>query len=436
MTLDLGDGIELLVRVGLNTTLAGYALWDIAQFDVSTWGPDDVWVDLSDRVIDFECSARYPTGMRGWNAGSFSCTFNDNDGDLSEDNTSSPYYNAGLSSIIPGRPFQALLVYKGTQYPLTYGYIDEWAEGYVLFGPHKGTATMTVTGNDAWKRIANVKATDGLAPVGAGETMGPRMVRLLAAAGFKENLDLDAGYATMQATSFAENPSTEIETTIASEGGFINIDPDGTFVARDRFALVEDPRSIVVQQTFSNAGATGELVWHGISRSPKNTSTTINAALYTRVGGTQQAYRDQNSIALYGEIADQAPWVDKLVCETDADVYALAVWAVIANCNPTAKVESIVIKPKCDVDTLMPVVLDARLRDLWRIDISPPSDSLHTVTRHCFVSGQSWKISDGDITVEEFFEPATAYLQFAMSRWDVGKFGSSDADPDGARFFI
>jgi hypothetical protein len=434
--MDLGDGIGLIVRVGLNTTLSGYALWDVALFDSATWGPDDVWVDLSDRVLSFECSARYPAGMRGWTAASFSCTFNNNDGDLSDENTSSPYYNAGLSSIIPGRPFQALLTYAGLEYAMITGYVNEWAEGYVLFGPHTGTASITASGADAWQRIAAVKATADLPLVGSGEHLGARMLRLLSYASFSGGIDVDTGYVEMQETSLSDDPAVEIETTAASEGGFINIDPDGKFVARDRYALVEDPRSITVQQTLSNSGAPGEIVWHAISKSPKNLGTTINAALYTRVDGTQQAYRDQTSIALYGEIADQAPWVDKLMCATDPDVYALCVWTVISNCIPASKVESVTIKPKCDVDTLMPVVLDAQYRDLWEIIVSPPSDSLHTVTRDCFVSGKSWRIENGDITVEIFFESAGAYRQFALSRWDVGLFGDSDADPAGARFFI
>jgi len=429
-----GKYLDLTVQIALNTSTSSFPVWDTALWDTAVWGPDEVWTDVSPWVRKVQSNRELTSDLRAWSAGKCTIVLNNVDGRFSPDNLAGPYVAGGISQIIPGRPAQITMSYAGITYPIFFGYIDVWSEGYDMFGPRKGDAYMEASGSDEWQRISR---PDGVAltPAGAGETFGARVMRVLNSIGFSRTADLDVGSIPFQATDLSSKPVDELVVTAASEGGTIMIGPDGTLIGRDRYSLVEDTRSVNVQTVFGDGGGS-EVPWEKLDVSPLSTDQVINTAQYTAVGGVQQLAFDPSSRALYGIISDGASWADKLICVNDSDVDVLAQWTVMANKDPAVRIKSITLRPRCNPDLMIPKTLGAQIRDLIEAVIRPPSGTGHIINRSCFISGINITVENGDVVVVLSTSPATIYRAFSQSRWDVGLWGASDVDPNGARFFI
>lgn len=426
--------VQLIVEIALTTATGPAAIWDVALWDSGTWGPDVVYVDVSEWVRTVKTERRFNTRMRVWQAGSATVVLGNLDGRFSPDNLdpTAPYVVAGVSGVRPGCPIRIRTVYQGVTYSIFYGYVEVWQEGWELHGPRAGDAIMTVQCIDEWGRLGRAKGW-AVVPVGAGEPYGSRVARLLAAAGFTGVTQLATGLTTMQATDLSDERVTEINKTAQSEGGTVHAEADGSIIAKDRYALVNDTRSITVQATFGDGP--GEVAWSSIAVAPYSASEIINNAVYKRVGGSDQRYSDPVSIALYGQRSDPDSAND-LLCETDAQVAALAQWAVIVNKDPEAKVEELSFNPSCDLTALAPLLFGLLVRDLVTVTVRPPSTTSHTMHRFCFISGIAHEFGDNDWIPKIYLTSATALHTFADSRWDVGLWGSSAVDPAAAIWFV
>lgn len=435
MSLALADGMSLTAEIALTSSTSDFAIWDVSLFDTGKWGPDEVWVDVSAWVRSSETHRAFSEDLRLWTAGTIAVVLDNRDGRFSPDNLTGPYAAGGISGIIPGRPIRLSLSYGGVSYPIFRGWVDSWTEGWENYeGQREGDAWVTVEGSDDWARFARVSGI-AVSPVGALETLGPRLSRILDVLGFAGSRNLDTGVIQLQATDLSADPIQEIETTINSEGGSAWIAADGTFVGRDRYSLVEDTRSITVQATFGDDGTT-EIPWESMSTAPLSTDYVINIAQYTAVGGTPQYADDLSSRALYGDKQDKASWIDSLICANDADVLVLAQWTVAVNKLAQGRVTGLAFKPRCNPAVLVPLLFGSEVRDLVEINRRPPSATSHTMSRRCHISGIHTSVQNGDVDISFDLEPASTYQIYAASRFDVGTFGDSDSDPTGARFFI
>jgi hypothetical protein len=412
-----GSELYLTVEVGLVTTGVTYGIWNTAIWDTTLWGFSETWTDISNYVEKVTTSRAFSRPVRVWSAASISIDLNDQDGRFSPDNLTGPYVVAGLSSIRPGCGVRAKLTFGGVDYPLAKGYVDEWAEGWDgVGGPRTGVATTSITAADEWARISAAPGVT-VAPVGAGEYFGPRINRLLDAAGSVSPRMIDTGTATMQATDLSSDPVQDLELTCDSEGGSIMIDGSGMIVAKRKYALVEETRSTTVQATFGDG--VGEIPWSEIETAPLNLSGLINRAAYTRVGGTQQVYSDPNSVALYGPAGDKSPNVDQLICDSDAQALSLATWSVLSHKDPQTLVTGLTV-PASGLTAWLPTLLGLQHMDLVKVVRRPPSATSHTVTRYCFIDGIEYTIESGKVDIKFTFTPATKYLEFSTSKWDLG----------------
>lgn len=421
---DYCNGLELwlTVEIGLVTTGTTYGIWNTAIWDTTLWGFSETWTDISAYVERVATSRVFGRPVRVWSAATIDVDLNDQDGRFSPDNLTGPYVVAGLSSIRPGCGVRARLTFDGVDYPLAKGYVDEWSEAWDgIGGPRTGVATTSIKGTDEWARISAAPGVT-VAPVGAGESFGARINRLLDAAGSTAARAVDAGSSTMQATDLSADPVQDLELTCDSEGGTILIDGSGTVVAKRKYALVEDTRSTTVQATFGDGP--GEIPWSEIETAPLNVSSLINRAAYTRVGGTQQVYSDPNSVALHGPAGDKSPNVDQLICTDDPQALSLATWSVLSHKDPQTLVTGLTIPVSCYTDD-MPVLLGLQHMDLVKVVRRPPSSTSHTVTRYCFINGINYEIVNGKVDLKLTLTSATKYLEFSTSKWDVGLWDSA-----------
>lgn len=444
-------GAELDVDVGLSTSLGSAGLWDVALWDAGLWGPDVVWTSVADRVRSVSTTRGFSRGWGTWSAGKITVVLDNRDGELSPDNLDpgSPFVAAGVSSIRPGVPIRVRLTIGGVTYQLFYGYVTSWGESWAGHAPRVGDALVTVEGVDEWGRLARAKGF-AVGSVGAGDTFGQRVNRILDAAGFTGDVDADSGYVTFQATDLSAERVTELNDAARAEGGAVWAGTDGSIIARDRYSLVEDLRSITVQATFGDGDTdavvcwmgspwtvpdgAGESPWTELTVAPLTDERVVNRAVYTPSGLSAQTYIDPTSVALYG---DRTETLDDLPCQTEPQALALATWRVLVSKDPEALVERVSFRPRCDLDVLGPLLLGLEIRDLVRIRLRPPTDyATHELDRYCHVSGIQIVIDRNDLTVSFPLESATAYRAFAASRWDIGTWGASDLDPTGALWFV
>lgn len=436
MPLALFDGVSLVAEIALTTAAGKNGIWDAAMWDVDLWGFSENWEDVSGYVRTWETHAAFSRDLRVWSAGTAKLVLNNIDGRFSPDNLTGPYAAAGVSGIRPGCAMRISLTYLGVTYPLFKGWVTTWDESWELHGNRSGDALMTVNGVDEWSRISKAKGV-AVAPLGAGDPFGTRIGRLLDAASSTAPRQLDTGSTTMQATDMSSDPVAEIGVTADSEGGSVYIGPDGTVIAKRKYALNEDTRSVNVQVTFGDGP--GETLWTALDKAPLDDAMIINIAALTRVGGTQQRYFDPTSRALNGDRNDPGTNGNQLVCETDAQVLSLAQWIVALNKDPEARINAITINPRCDlvacgIPAAVPVALRTQLMDLVEVKVRPPSATNHTMTRSCFVSGVSHQGGRADWITTYNLSSATVYRAFSTSLWDVGLWGVSDTDPLAARW--
>lgn len=452
LTNGCSTGATLEVEIGLATSTGIAGLWDVALWDADFWGPDVVWTSVSDWVQGVTSTRKFSRGQKVWSSGTITVTLNNASGRFSVDNLDplAPYVVAGVSSIRPGVPIRCSITYSGVTYPLFYGYVVSWGEVTTGKGPRTGGAYVEVSGTDEWGRLAKAKGFAVSPSVGASDTYGARVVRILNAAGFTGSINADVGYTTFQATDLSAERVTELNEVARAEGGAIWAEADGSIIARDRYSLVENIRSVEPQAVFGDGDTDtqvcwlnapwsppdgdGEVPWASVQMTPLTDEMIINHTVYKRVGGTEQQYVDPISVALYGDRTDKP---SDFLSETDAQVAALAEWIVLVNKYPEARVVNIAFVVGCNTVELLPLLLGLKIQDLVLFKLRPPSDyTTHEMERYCHIHGITIAIGSNDMAVSFDLESATAYREYALSRWDIGTWGASDVDTTGARWFV
>jgi hypothetical protein len=422
VTNTLFDGVTLTVEIAISADVGTYGVWDSGKWDTATWGPDVLWTDVTKWVRNIRTDRGFSREVQAWQAGTATLVLDNRDARFSPDNLSGPYVTAGVTGIRPRRPIRIRATYSSIIYYVYAGYVMSWDESWVPgAGTGKGDAFVTVSCVDEWGQLGGF--TGGTqTPIGAGETSGQRVNRVLDNAGHMGARSVMLGRVTMQATTFAANATTELQLVTDSEGGSIFVDSDGTIVFEDEYALMEQARSNTVQASLSDAGSLKYSV-EGIQLAYSG-DTIKNFVSYAVAGGTAQTISDGTSIALYGPVIQQETRTD-LVAETDAQAFALATFFLYRYKDPDKRIVSFTVKPARAPSTLYPQILGRRVRDLVQVSRTPPGGV--TLTRKCHIAGIHHTINKAKhewATVLDLWD-ATVYQTFATSRWDVGSWDTA-----------
>jgi len=214
------------------------------RLDTATWGPDNVWTDVTPWFVRAEVR-RGATRVDGPNlryeSGTLRMVLRDDDRRFDPDNLAGPYVSAGLTQVTPMRAIRIQAVYAGTTYPIFRGNVDPDSWQTIYEGP-KSTAVV-VAASDAYAVFASFDRNAG-ATVGSGETSGARINRILDSIGWPAADRLVAtGDSTLQSTNLADNTLTELLLTADSELGEFYADASGRAVFRNRRAIFSDLRS-------------------------------------------------------------------------------------------------------------------------------------------------------------------------------------------------
>jgi hypothetical protein len=414
----LDYGLTYTVEVALSAATGSYGAWDTGLWDTATWGPDVVWTDLSQWVRSITTTRRFSRDFQAWEAGTASVALLNQDGRFNPNNLTGPYVTAGVTGIRPWRPLRIRFGWAGVTYDAYRGYVTDYPETIEEASPGGGVSTVTMLCQDELGSLSRYGGLKLATPVGAGETTGRRIHRLLDAAGHTGVRDIDNGVMTCQATDLSSRALEEMKLTADSEGGALWVDANGTVVFDNTFALIENTQSNTVQAVFGDVA--GDLPPSDIGQA-YNGDLLVNIAAFTRQNGITQVSTDATSRALYGDSLDDSK--SNLVCETDTQVKTLADLWVARYKDPEYRFTHATIKPRNRPTRLFPAVLGRRVRDLVRVRRQPPGGLL--VSQDVYIAGISHTMTDADFVTNFDLWSSKPFTSFATSRWDVDRWDSA-----------
>ena len=410
-------GVTLTVEVGFSgnpsdplSPASGTGIWGVGVWGTDEWGDGAIFTDVTEYVLGLDMSSSFSYEMAKYQTGRLSLTLDNEDGQFSTDNSSSPYWLLGQTTIAPLREIRVTASYDGVSWPEFAGRIDSWDESLEMAG-----GTVSVTALDYY---ADLAAWTGLATsaVGAGETFGARCSRILTAAGWTGSRAIDTGVSTQQATDLAGSAAAQLEAAAAAEGGAVWVDASGVVSCEGRNSLLEKTRSRVSQMIFSNVDTSANNVLYesGSIGTAYDATTVVNVASYQRTGGTVQTSTSQTSRDLYGDRVDS---VSSLDTDNDTDVKLLATRAVALYQFPERRVESLTFQP-------MRQPTEEQVDNAWHA-ISSEGTSLRSlvyfshltpqgfnVDRYLFIRGRRVRITPTDWTMSLDFTSATVWHGF------------------------
>jgi hypothetical protein len=353
-------GITLTVEAALSTAIGTYGIWGTGLWDTATWGPDETWVDISQWVRKITVDRHFSREMQVWESGAANLELDNRDGRFSPANLTGPYAVGGITGIRPWRPIRVRATWNGVVYDVYRGYALDWVDAYDPEGPDVGVV-CTVPCADEWGSLARFKGL-AMTPVGAGETSGARVHRIL-----------------------------------------------------NNYALIENPRSNTVQATFGD----------GVDELPISDAVPsyagdllVNIAAFQRVGGTVQTKTNETSRALYEDARESRT---DLICETDVQAANLADFYVQRFGQPEQRISQIEITPWSSPARLWPQVLGREVRDLIRVNRRPPGG--YQIIGDAHISGIAHEITDENWITKFSLWSASVYQ--GVGRFDIGLWDSA-----------
>ena len=433
-------GVTLTVELDLsqstdvspdNSTTGGPGLfllepgvWNVTEWDLSEWMAGPVFTDITEWVLGLDVNSGFSYEMSTYQTGRLALTLDNSDGRFSPDNPSSPYRLLGFTTIGMLRPIRVTATYNNVTWPLFAGRLESWTEEY----QGAAGAVVQVTALDYFSDLADVELFPTSA-VGAGDTFGARVNRILDAADWTGARSVDVGSATMQATDLGGSLLDQLRSAAEAEGGSVYASPNGTIHAEGRNALLEKDRSNKVQVTFSNVDGNDTAVAYETSSLTYeyDGSQVVNSSVFAVEGGVEQRHVNQESINLYGL---RATSTTGLIAVNDSDALVLAKREVALFQSPERRVESLRFFPMLQpsparIDEAWRALSTQRLQLRSLAKFEHDTNAGFTIDRYLYVRSLAHRITPSSWTVEVGFSSATVWQSLFASRWDVGVWGSS-----------
>lgn len=404
---------SLTLEAGFASASTGFGVWDDGGsiWNTAKWGPDIVWTDISAYIQRISTHRAFNRETGQATVGTMSVELRNDDGRFTPANLTGPYVAAGVSQVRARVPIRLRATWSSTTYNLFRGRAATWEDTY----PGVGSDCVAILEvEDLFADLGAIKLAE-TASAGAGDYAGARIRRVLNAAGWVGDVELDVGVTTMQATVLGDSVANLARLTADSDGGLVFVDGAGAVVYQDYNRPFTGTRSVNAQITLPTDIGFDQLI-------PANDAVAVrNKVRYTRVGGTVQTSSDSTSIALLGELTEERT---DLICETDAQALQLADLKVLLTKDPEYRVASLRVTPARSPTLAWPLVLAAKFRDRHPVTWTHPGG--FSVTRECHVSGIGHEITMEDgwrVTFE--YSSATVYSTYwGDANWDQATWNS------------
>lgn len=358
----------------------------LGLLDTGTLCGATAWTDTAGFIRTLQIiqpGSRVQGPMWSYQAGTVTVTYDNADGRFDPDNIDSPYVPVtGPSQVQAMIPFRVRATYANTDYDLIMVFADGWQDANFTYD--QGYSEFTLTATDAFKVLAGITLPQRSA-VGAGETSGARISRILNAAGwFTDHRRIAAGDSTVQATTFGSDVLSLLQLTADTELGELYMDGSGNLKYRNRHAQLTSTRSATPQGVFGDLPGTvhpagTELACAFPGRANDDT-TLVNDVQITAAGssGLQEA---QDAASIAASLFPRSFARSDLLMQTDFEALAYAQWILCVGKSPEDRFDTLVIDPLADPVNLFPQVLGRQRGDriqVWRRPQSvPPVVSLY-----------------------------------------------------------
>ena len=412
---------DLIVEVAFST---GAGLGSLLQLDDPSRGlldtgtlgtgtsEDPVWVDITEWVQSGSTTRganRIDNPIIQYEAGTCSIVLDNSDRRFDPSYLDGPYVDPlnGTTQVTAMRAMRVRVVWDGSTYEIFRGFVDTWDVQWI--GETYSECTMTAT--DAFKVLAGIDRPALAVPVGAGESSGDRITRILDSVGWPAvDRAVQSGSGTVQATDLSGDALAELQLVTQSELGELYGGGNGKIQFNGRLQLVEETRSNTSQATFGDGGG-AELPYQELTIATDD-ATFYNQVRVTAAGSSnEQLVEDATSQTLY-YIKTYKPGADPIV-ETDADALGYAQWLLYVSREPETRFVSIGINPRRQPDDLYPQVLVRRLADRITVIRRPPGGGDPADT-DCFIRGIQHEFSPASWKTTWTLQSADKYGNFLV----------------------
>lgn len=352
-------------------------------------------------------SSRVESPIVSYETGTCSMVLDNADRRFDPSHLGGPYVVGGVSQVTAMRAIRIRAEWAGTVYELFQGSADDWDVQW----SDPDYSETTLTGSDAFKILSGIDRP-AVPAIGAGETTGARINRILDSAGWPAaDRQVATGDSTVQETTLGGDVLAELQLTAASEIGELYIDGGGRLVFRNRNALLNEARSNTSQATFGDDGA--ELPYTGLKVTSDDTTFYDEVRVTRRSAGegdepVEQMVQDGAAIALFYRRTYRP---GEVILETDAAVLAYAQWLLHVSKDPELRFDEIEIDPRLDPDALYPQVLGRRIGDRITIIRRPPGGG-DPIERDVFIRGVAHELAQGSWKTKWTLQAATKYGSF------------------------
>lgn len=365
-----------------------------------------LWVDLECDITDCEIAggATSSSGIFSKaDTATLTATLVDPAGIYDPLNSHSPFAYGGHSRLVPGTPinaeceivngadgtWQTIVLFTGTA--------DSWSEEWVT-NPRERRAKLTASDvTKAWVKYERPALAAG---VGAGETTGARVSRLVSYYGWLGTVDAPASSSTTHAATVHDRTAWEqLNSLMDDELGSAYFTRAGVlrWLNRDTW-LTPSPPVLLLGCPEHAAGAYDVLV----DARPSNYDAQLRNDVYAqRAGGPAPVHAfSSSSITRFGTYGENRT---DLTLETDAQVSAWASTVLTLYAFPQQGLEGVTIRPDVHEQSWVTwaAVLGVRLiSDLVRIVWAPPDIPEHVVDVSSRVVGYRYNLTRAAFEVE------------------------------------
>jgi len=332
-------------------------------------------------------------------------------------NLAGPYVSGGVSQVTAMRPIRIRALWDTFDLSLFRGFVDVWDVDWVA----TVHSVVTVPATDGFKVLANKRRVAVDPPVGAGETTGARINRILDSAGWPSaDRVIATGDSTVQATDLSGDALSELQRVAESEIGELYIDGRGRVVFRNRLALINDFRSANVVATFGDTGPAPFEV-----KLNSDDATMWNEVIAQRKGGAERTVGDTAS-----QTANQTRTFQRndLLLETDIDVSNWAQWVLYISKDPEVRFDQIRIHVHADPDNLALPALGRDIGDRIKIVRRNVPGGGTDISREVFIRGITHEIDQATWVTTWTLQSATKYGSFlTLDHSTLGRLNSGNA---------
>lgn len=363
---------------------------------------DLAMVDVSADVLGFTTrrgATRADGPVLRYEAGTATLDLGVTDRRYDPTNLDGPYVVAGQSEVGPMRPVRIRATWDGVTYPVMTAYTDDFVTTY----EDPQWVQVSVPCTDAFVVFqSNDRAA--VAAVGAGETTGARVERILDSISWPADArDVAAGQTTVQATDLAGAALAELQLVAETELGEFYIDTAGDAYFRGRDGVLTDARSTTSQATFGDDGS--ELPYETVVLDTASGRQLVNQVRIARAGGAEQAVDDATSIARY---LTRTYRRSGLLMEADDEALNYASFVLYQGRSAEVRIASMTIDPRTDPDQLWPQVLGRRIGDRITVRKRPPGGG-DPLERDVFIRGIGHRFTRETWLTTWVFQSATRF---------------------------